>query len=239
VLKQVKVPLKFNPTTLSEFEGQLLAALEEASCHTIVLCGAGTCFSTGMDLAYIVSAYEKEFLSQFIRILKIMKSARRPILAKVEGKAIGGGLALLAAADVVLASNDATFSLPEVSVGLTPTVVISSLLERMSSRDLKSFVWGNRALSASQAFTCGLVDKVVKLENLDEEANAWSLKVSRTSSQVIVETKQLLARLHDHDTRVDTGCQWLARRLEEPPTRAMLSDHLAAVQLFSNEYVEG
>lgn len=88
----VTVPIKFSPDSLADFESRFISALNNEDYKVIVLTGGPTYFSMGMDLTYISTHYDADFVSQFCHILKMVRNSHKPVLAKVEGNVIAGGL---------------------------------------------------------------------------------------------------------------------------------------------------
>jgi enoyl-CoA hydratase/carnithine racemase len=235
----VAVPVKFNPAALEDFESRFLYALGNEKCKVIVLVGSSSYFSIGMDLTYISSAYGAGFVSQLSDILKMVKKSHKPVLARIDGNVIAGGMALLGVADFVLSSETATFSLPEAKFGIAPTIAMASLLERVRPHYLKHLVWNPGVISAKQACEWGIVDQTVQPENLDQEINALAHKLSRLPASVISESKALLAEHGCYEAMLDFGCQILESKLADPQAIAKISRYLEDISLFNDEYAGG
>ncbi|AMO94707.1 enoyl-CoA hydratase/isomerase family protein [Collimonas fungivorans] len=232
----VAVPLKFNPGSLADFASRFASALNNERNKVIVLTGGATCFSMGMDLVYISTAYDASFVSQFAAILKMVRSSHKPVLAKVEGDVIAGGMALLAVADVILASESASFSLPEASFGITPAIAMSCLLERIRPHHLKYLVWNSNVVAAKQALEWGLVDHVSTPENLERDIQVLNRKLSRLVPSVIEESKMLLAERHSFERTLNIGCQLLENKLNDAQAMEKIRRYLEDIRLFNDEY---
>ncbi|MES2264402.1 MAG: enoyl-CoA hydratase/isomerase family protein [Pseudomonadota bacterium] len=234
----IAVPVKFNPDSLADFENRFASALSNTRHKVIVLTGGAAYFSMGMDLAYISTAYNASFVSQFGAILKMVRNSHKPVLAKVEGNVIAGGMALLSVADFILSSDAATFSLPEATFGITPTIAMSCLLERVKSQHLKHMVWNPGPISAKQAFDWGIVDHIATPESLEQDVQAWSRKLARLPLSVVRESKMLLDEHHSFEKTLDLGCQLLQEKLDDPGTIEKISQYLEDIRLFNDEYAD-
>ncbi|MFJ2990992.1 enoyl-CoA hydratase/isomerase family protein [Collimonas sp. NPDC087041] len=230
--------MKFNPATLADFESRFASAQNNAENKVIVLAGGATCFSMGMDLVYISTTYDASFVSQFGNILAMVRNCCKPVLAKVEGNVIAGGMALLAVADLVLSSETASFSLPEASFGITPAVVMSCLLERIRPHHLKYLVWNSSAIAAKQALEWGIVDHISLPEELDRDTQVLIKKLSRLPPSVIEETKMLLAENNSFESALNMGCQLLENKLDDPLAIKKIRRYLEDVKLFNDEYAD-
>ena len=117
---------------------QLIAALEAAarstSARVVVLDHTGPAFCSGMDLKENVSAAPgSEGIREVPRILQLITHCPKPVIAAVGGAARAGGLGLLAACDVVVASATARFAFSEVRIGLVPAVISVPILRRVAA----------------------------------------------------------------------------------------------------------
>ncbi|KAG4080572.1 hypothetical protein HA402_008903 [Bradysia odoriphaga] len=148
----------------------------------------------GMDLDYIATDYAPCFVVQFCNTLKMVRSSSKPVLAKVEGGVIAGGVALLSIVDFIIADEAASFSLPESAFGLTPAIAIACLLERIKPQHIKYLAWTSDAISAKQALEWGLVDKVSSAASLEQDVLLMRHRFSRTPASVIRESRQLLSK---------------------------------------------
>ncbi|WP_205905302.1 enoyl-CoA hydratase/isomerase family protein [Collimonas pratensis] len=230
--------MKFNPGTLADFDHRFAAALNNEQNKVIVLTGGAACFSMGMDLIYISSAYDASFVPQFGNVLAAVRNSCKPVLAKVEGDVIAGGMALLAVADVILSSETASFSLPEASFGITPAIAMSCLLERVRPHHLKYLVWSSNVIAAKQALEWGVVDQISTPENLDRDTQALGRKLSRLAPSVIGESKMLLAERRSFEKTLNMGCQLLANKLDDPQAIKKIRRYLEDIKLFNDEYAD-
>jgi enoyl-CoA hydratase/carnithine racemase len=109
----------------------------------------------------------REQYAGLARVLEALPRMRAPVIARVQGYALAGGCGLAAACDLVIASDDAVFGLPEIKLGLLPLMVLAPILRTASPRRVLELVLTGRELPAREALELGLVTRVVPQADLD------------------------------------------------------------------------
>lgn len=164
----------FDPTMIAELHAAFAALGADPEVRAIVLAGEGRSFSAGADLEWmrtIADQGEEENLADALRLADMLAAIRdcpRPVLARVHGAAMGGGLGLVAACDIALAAEGTRFAFSEARLGLAPAVIAPFVLPRIgvsAAREL--FLTGER-FGAERAREIGLVARVLPAEALDE-----------------------------------------------------------------------
>ena len=145
----------------------------DGEVRAVVLTGAGTTFSAGADLRAMkasagssVEANRADAQAMgklFHRVAEFPK----PVVARVAGPAIGGGVGLMAACDIVVASDAAKFQFSEVRLGLVPAMISPFCIARLGPVRARRFFLTGEPLDAATAHACGLVDIVTSSEALD------------------------------------------------------------------------
>ena len=154
----------------SELIGRLKDAVEtldaRADVRLITIEGAGDYFCAGGDIGSMIrfgqgpsSANEQDALA-LARMLQVIDASSKPTIALAKGVVVGGGVGLLACCDIVIAADDATFSLSEVRLGLLPAIVAPFLIRAMGMRQLRRYALTAERFSAAEAQTLGLVHRV-------------------------------------------------------------------------------
>ena len=141
--------------------------------RVVVITGEGKAFSAGADLDYMrkvaaggAQANKSDAMSMG-SLFHAIAELDRPVIARVNGPAIGGGVGLMAACDIVVASEDAFFQFSEVRLGLVPAVISPFCIRRIgASAARRLFLTGER-ITAAEARAIGLVDRVVASGELD------------------------------------------------------------------------
>lgn len=140
----------------------------------MIITGTGTAFCSGGDLAEMPQdvKHAKIFLRDVITWLTTPERLNKPVIAAVNGLALGGGLELAIACDMVVASEQAQFGVPEALVGLAPGLAIVRLHERVGPALAKEMAFTGRRLNAQEALAHGLINRVVPGEDVLAEARA-------------------------------------------------------------------
>ena len=166
--RSLAVPETLTLSSLEKLESDLEQALSDPTSRVWVLEGEGTAFCRGMDLGSAFSGQGDigAALRRFAGCLSRIRRSPRPTMAVVLGAALGGGVGLAAACDLVIASQDATFGLPEALFGLLPGAVMPVLLERMPPQKARLLALSGVTRRAEWAQAHGLVDEVVPSADL-------------------------------------------------------------------------
>jgi enoyl-CoA hydratase/carnithine racemase len=172
----------------------LHAAIDAAGDGLIVLEGTDGVFCRGMDLEGLADGHVAAASAHaFARCLEALRLSPNPTIAVVDGPALGGGLGLTAACDVVLATERATFGLPELLIGLLPAIVLPVLLERVSSQRVRLLGMRGRSLTADEAHALGLVDELIPGEVPLRAVRRWTRTLCRPSPSALAMWKRYTA----------------------------------------------
>jgi len=168
---------------------ELTAALEEAGrderIAVVLLSGAGRAFCAGADLSEFVGKSPNEkLLKNFTTLMRAFRTGK-PIIAAVNGLALGGGLGLVAACDLAIASEEAKFGLPEINVGLFPLMIMPHLLKHLSKKKFFELAFTGRIINAQEAQQLGLVNRVVPAKELDGAAAALAEEIKQKSPLIL------------------------------------------------------
>lgn len=167
---------------------ELNLALKELDLHrqvrVIILKGAGKVFCAGIDVGdfFDKSAMEyREWIECMENPLVTMSRISKPVIAQVHGVAAANGAGLVAAADLAVAAEDARLGLTAINVGLNcigPVVPVTRSVGRKRALELLFF---GELITAREALTMGLVNKVVPVADLDKETRAWAAILAQKS----------------------------------------------------------
>ncbi|MCA0143895.1 enoyl-CoA hydratase-related protein [Blastococcus sp. LR1] len=176
---------------------QLRAALEQAladdAVRAVVLDHTGRVFCSGMDLSEAAGgSSEDQGVREFPELLELVWSSPKPVVAVVRGPARAGGVGLLAACDVVVAADSASFAFSEVRLGLVPAVISAVVLPRMAPHVAHRLMLTGQVFDASTAAGGGLVDLVVPDADVDAELHAQLVHLTAGAPTALAETKRLL-----------------------------------------------
>jgi methylglutaconyl-CoA hydratase len=179
----------------------LLAALdllEDApGLRAVVISGRGKHFQAGADLKWIDAvregSHEENIAASRATAQAVwrLNAAPVPVVALVQGACFGGGTGLLAACDVVIAAEDAVFSIAEVRWGLTAAIIIPQLNDAIGIRQVRRYALTGERFSAEQARRIGLVHEVVPAAELEAAGARIVDQILQNGPEAIAETKTL------------------------------------------------
>ncbi len=194
-----------NTATLRELRELLTQAAQTETVRAVILTGSGPkSFIAGADIAEMQAftpGQAAEFSQLGHQVTKLLELMPKPTLAAVQGYALGGGLELALACDFIVASEQATFGLPEVTLGLIPgfggTVRLAKAIGLPRAKEL---IYTGRKLSASEALNWGLINHCVPAAELLTRSVAIARSISHNSLEAIRKAKHLL-----HECSETTG----------------------------------
>jgi enoyl-CoA hydratase/carnithine racemase len=209
VLLEMKGPVAWvwlnRPRRLNAIDEALLAELGsafETACRSaevraIVLAAHGLVFSAGFDIEWMVekdAGTMVEGLDEVCALYDAIESCAKPVIAAVQGAAMGGGLLLALVADYCLASESAAFGTPEVKVGMLPALqLVPRLVRAVGIGAAKRLLLSGDPLDAREAQRIGLAQRVVPAESLISEAQRLAEQIARFPPAAVQSTKAAFA----------------------------------------------
>lgn len=212
---RILLPPALNASTLASLRSDVVAA-----SGVVVLEGEteGT-FCKGLDIANAVSdsAQDKaRGLQDFETAILKLLTGSNPCIALVDGDAFGGGLGLASACDLVIASPNARFSLPEPLFGLIPGMITPVIRSRISAPNIRRLAISGESITADEAHGIGLVDVVADASEFETITKRWTRKFSRAYPPAVGRLKTWLANMDQIAAEVRVGAEHLAELLEDP-----------------------
>lgn len=234
------------PERHNAFDDELIRALSKAlismdtdpEVRVVVLSSTGKSFCAGGDLNWMKKAAHftpdeaQRDAVELAGMMRLLNDMKKPTVARVQGPAYGGGVGLVAACDIALATFDAQFSLSEVRLGIIPAVISPYVIAAIGERKARRYMLTAERFSAAEAYRIGLVHEIVPGEaELDEavgelvdalldngplalgECKALIKAVANRpiASDVIVDTARRIARIR----ATDEGREGMAAFLEK------------------------
>ena len=189
----------FDQQLIDELTHALLSLDADPAARVIVLSSAGKSFCAGADLNWMKRAITntaQENLHDahaFARLMRTLNELSKPTIARVHGPAFGGGVGLIAACDIALATYDAQFALTEVKLGILPAVVAPYLMAAIGERQCRRYLLSAERFSAAEAYRIGLVHEIVPgEEELDEAIGEIIDSLLKNGPNAQAECKALL-----------------------------------------------
>ncbi len=170
-----------DPELVGQLSDRFAEALRLPKLRGIILAGTGKAFVAGADVSFFVRRLEAddvpsivEFTTRGQELLRAIESAPVPVVARVHGLALGGGVELALACHGIVCGPKATFALPETGIGIYPGLGGTQRLPRIVGRPLaRRLIFTGRPLSARAAVGAGLALEVVPVAELDDACTQW------------------------------------------------------------------
>lgn len=196
-LRRPQVHNAFNAQVVADLTSAFSELSSDTALHAVILTGEGPSFSAGADLNEMKAAATvtpQENLNDALRLsnlLFIVNTCPIPIIARVNGTAMGGGLGLIAVCDLAIAAESARFAFSEVKLGIAPAVISPFIIRKIGESNARVlFVTGER-FSAARALSIGLVHAVVPHEELDDAVQKAVAELLTSAPQAMRECKKL------------------------------------------------
>ena len=175
-------------------------ALASADVRVVVLTGAGTTFCAGADLKErrTVSAVAGE-LPTFVKVFQMIRASSKPVVAKLNGHALAGGLGLACSCDISIAPERAMFGFTEVRIGVAPAIISVVCLPKLRAADAAELFLTGERIGARRAAEVGLINRAVPDDQLDAATDDVVAKLLLGAPNAMAATKQLLQRVQHMD----------------------------------------
>lgn len=191
------------PEVGNAYDGAMIAQLQDVidelratPCRALVLRGSGRHFQTGADLEWMSAVREgsaSDNLQASLSASRMFRELNRLsclVVAVVQGACLGGGTGLVACSDIVIAAEDAVFSIAEVRWGLQPGIIVPQLNDAMSPRQVRRYALTGERFSAAEARRTGLVHEIVEPASLDERLHRVLDELLHNGPSAVRETKR-------------------------------------------------
>lgn len=229
------------PERRNAFDAALISALTDAfadvgDARCVVLAGAGKSFCAGADVEWQRTSIDLTFeenvedAMRLYRMLEAIDTCPAPVVARVQGYALGGGSGLVACCDVVIAAPDAVFGYSEVRLGIIPAVISPFVLPRIGAGAARRYFLTGERIDAETAMRIGLVHEVA--DDLEAAVQAVVDAILLGGPEAVRAAKQLVrerpggeetARIAARRRSSDEGQEGLRAFLEKRPP-SWLSD---------------
>jgi len=187
-----------NIETLAEIRDAVTSLNSDDEIRVIIFTGEGKAFVAGADIRQMMAMNEeeaKEFCNLGQKIFDIIENLDKPVIAAVNGFALGGGCELAMACDFRIASEDAKFGQPEVNLGIIPGFGGSQRLPRLVGKGIaKELIFTGDIIDAQTALRIGLTNRVVPAEDLLDQTIAIAQKIASKGPAAILIAKSVINR---------------------------------------------
>lgn len=207
---------------ISGLTGALRTLEQNPEVRVVVLAAAGKSFSAGADLKWMQAmgtASPQQNLQDALALAELMRTLgnlSKPTIARVQGAAYGGGVGLIAACDIAIASREATFALSEVRLGLIPAVIGPYVVRAMGPRHARRYFLTGERFDSAEAYRTGLAHDICETEELDGHIQAAATNLLMGGPKALAAAKKLIAdttgRPLDEELSRDTAARIAALR---------------------------
>jgi enoyl-CoA hydratase/carnithine racemase len=186
---------------MRELVDAITALSADDALRVVILTGGGErAFVGGMDIndmSRLSAASAGDFITLVHRACAVMRECPVPVIARIRGYALGGGLEIAASCDLRVAATDARFGMPEVKVGI-PSVVEAALLPGLIGWGrTRELLYTGETIDAAKALAWGLVEEVVEADGLDEAVERRVAAILVAGPRAIRIQKRLMQRWED------------------------------------------
>lgn len=170
---------------------------KDKDTRVIIITGNGKSFCAGADLNWMKSmvSYSKEEnikdSNLLLNLYESIYNCSKPVIAKVNGHAFGGGIGLFAACDIAIAVPDCKFAFSEVKLGIIPAVISTYIARRMKISDMKRLFLTGERFNSNYAKEVGIVD-FVATDNIDDLVEKYIKIILSSGPKAIFEVKKLV-----------------------------------------------
>jgi methylglutaconyl-CoA hydratase len=187
-----------NDELMGEFLNALDRTAADESVRVVLIRGAGIDFCAGMDITLLSQSANAgvmehlEMAQRLGRVYLAMRKHPRPLVAAVQGRALGGGAGIATACDLVLARESAQFGYPEVKIGFMPAIVMALLRRSVGEKRAFELLAMGNAFSAETALAFGVINRVYGDAEFDAEVEKFVADLASRAGMAVSLTKRLL-----------------------------------------------
>ncbi|HTT93122.1 MAG TPA: enoyl-CoA hydratase-related protein [Solirubrobacterales bacterium] len=203
-------------TMLSEALAAMKMARDSDEVRAVVLTGAGDkVFCAGADLggfAADATLVQKHYASDlFLEFFRLMPRLGKPSLCAANGHVLAGGLGLALSCDLVIAKEGASFGTPEINVGAFPYMIMALIYRNVPRKKVNEMMLLGDRLSAEEAVTFGLANKVVPADQFEEAVGDWATRLASKSPLLMKIGHDAMYR--QQDMAIEDGLEFLRSQL--------------------------
>jgi methylglutaconyl-CoA hydratase len=201
ILNRPEVHNAFNDELINDLYDVFAHLNNDEDIRVIILTGNGKTFCAGADLNWMKSVVHYSYEDNYKESLKLAElmhlifTHNKPVIAKINGPAIGGGVGLVSVCDISIASNYCKFGLSEVSLGLVPAVISPYVIERIGQAKARElFITGER-ISAERAVELNLINYTVPIDDIDRIVDEFASIILNNGPNAVRIAKEMIFKI--------------------------------------------
>ncbi len=196
-----KVHNAFNDTLIYELTDLFKKLDGEKSLRAVVLTGEGKSFCAGADLNWMKRVINQSFeenlkeSNALADLFSLIYHFRCPVIGKINGAAIGGGVGFVAVCDIAIAAESAVFSFSEVKIGVVPACIGPYVIKKIGEGKAREFFITGERMKAKKAAKIGLVNKYVEDKEIGKEVNGLLKMIRSSGPNAVAVAKELVSNV--------------------------------------------
>jgi methylglutaconyl-CoA hydratase len=222
------------PQSLTQLQRALLIAADDPSVRVILLRSDGPTFCAGMSLPGVIAATAggpaheiNDSMSLYCNCLRTIYTAKKSVLCCITGDVKAGGIGLVSACDIIVASPSATFQLSEIFLGMVPANVLPFLFSlRLTPQTVRYLVLTGKKLSAAEALRIQLVNEVFPEKTLERDLKSLIQGLFRASPSAVARAKRLTESLIGEkiDPSMELAKNSFSEMMQDPKIAEAIND---------------
>lgn len=204
-LNRPEVHNAINPALIEEIRlaFEHIAASSREDVRVVVLAGEGKSFCAGADVNWMRESLEydqSKNVADALRMARTFDMVNRcpvPVIGRIHGAALGGGVGLAAVCDIVVAAENTVWGLSEVKLGIAPVVISPYVLAKIGRSQARALFFTGERFGTERAVQIGLAHKIAKPDELDAEIDRTIKEVLSSAPHAITRAKELIAHVPD------------------------------------------
>jgi methylglutaconyl-CoA hydratase len=191
-----------NAELIAGLRDALARSAQDPAVRVVLITGVGKDFCAGLDLAAFHTGHDMghdmtavehmESARQLAEVFLAIRRHPRPVVAAVQGRALGGGAGIASACDLIVAAESASLGYPEVKIGFVPAMVASLLRRAVTEKRMFELLVTGEAVAAQEAKTIGLINQVFADAEFEPRVEGYVRDLAAKSASALSLTKQLL-----------------------------------------------
>ncbi len=206
-----------NNENLSLINQFLNDAISSENVRVIVIEGKDQVFCRGMDFKNLLKNSEMgikdEFHEPYKETVKTIRNSPKPVIAKIDGDVLAGGMGIALACDIVLATKRSIFGLSEVLFGIIPAYVFPLLLERVNYKKARFMILSSKKFNAQDAYQYGIIDDICEDDKINKLTKDYIKRLLYSSPDALKLVKEYSDKLTENE--FDKSIDFAQKQLTE------------------------
>jgi enoyl-CoA hydratase/methylglutaconyl-CoA hydratase len=177
---------------VTELFERLERANADGDVKVVLVRQEGKVFCSGADLSEATTVGMEEGAQRIVALQRLIVTIDKPVVTRIAGAVRAGGIGIVAASDLAISADDATYALTEVKLGLAAAIISLTVHARMNPRAAALTTLGGEVFTGAQAATYGLVTRAVPADELDDAVATVCAQIATGTPQGLRESKRIL-----------------------------------------------